>query len=119
MVQLHIADDIPQGGGGQAFNGQDGTLHAVGIQLGVGHLVKDDGIDLHGDIILGDNRLRRKVHHLLLQRDPLGDPVHQRHLEVQAGFPGGVIGPQPLDNELGSLRYHADVGDKQNNKQNS
>ena len=66
MVQLHITDDITQGGSGQALDGENGTLHTVGIQLRIGHLVEHDGIDLHGNIILGDNRLGRKVHHLLL-----------------------------------------------------
>ena len=115
MVQLHIADDITQGGGGQALDGENGPLHTVGIQLGIGHLVEYDGIDLHGDIILGDNRLGCKVHHLLLQRDAFGHTVHQRHLKVQAGLPGGVVGTQALNDELGRLRNHADIGNQQDN----
>ena len=115
MVQLHITDDITQGGGGQALDSENRPLHAVGIQLGIGHLVEYDGINLHGDIILGDHRLGCKVHHLLLQRDALRHTVHQRHLKVQASLPGGVVGTQALNDELGRLRNHADIGNQQDN----
>ena len=119
MVQLHITDDITQGGSGQALDGENGTLHAVGIQLGIGHLVEHDGIDLHGDVILGDHRLRRKVHHLLLQRDALRHTVHQRHLQVQTGLPGGIVGTQSFNDELGRLRDHPDIGHQQKDHQHN
>ena len=32
LVQLQVADDVPQGGGGEVLNGPHGVLHAVGIQ---------------------------------------------------------------------------------------
>ena len=38
LVQLQVADDVAQGGGGQVLNGAHGVLHAVGIQLGIGDL---------------------------------------------------------------------------------
>ncbi|CAN4006672.1 DUF3343 domain-containing protein, partial [Dysosmobacter welbionis] len=31
LVQFHLADDVPQGGGGQVLNGVHGPFHAVGI----------------------------------------------------------------------------------------
>ena len=34
LVQLQVADDVPQGGGGQILNGPHGVLHAVGVQTG-------------------------------------------------------------------------------------
>ena len=38
LVQLQVADDIPQGGGGEVLNGGHGVLNAVGIELGVCNL---------------------------------------------------------------------------------
>ena len=72
-------------------------LHAVGIQLGVGDLKKHHGVDLHGDVVLGDDRLGRKVHHLLLQGHHLGHPLDERKLEVDAHAPHSVERAQTLD----------------------
>ncbi len=113
MVQLHIADDVPQGGGGEVLDGQNRPLHAVGIELGVSHLVEDDGINLHGDIVFGNHRLGRKVHHLLLQGNFFGDAVDDRNLEVETCFPGGVVGAQALQHKDGGLGHDAHVGNQQ------
>ena len=75
MVQLHLADDVPQRGGGQVLDGGDGILHPVGVELGVGNLKIHHRVNLHGDIVLGDDRLGREVDNLLLQADLLGDAV--------------------------------------------
>ena len=112
MVQFHIADDVPQRGGGQTLYREDRALHAIGVQLGVGHLIKDDGVDLHGDVILGNNRLRRKVHDLLLERNLLGYAVNNRNFQVQTGLPGAVISAETLNDKHGGLRYNADIGNQ-------
>ena len=62
-------------------------LDAVGVELGIGDLEIDDGIDLHGDIILGDNGLRRIVQHLFLQADLLGYALDEGNLHVHADLP--------------------------------
>ena len=31
--QLHFANDVPQSGGGEVFDGVDGALYAVGVEL--------------------------------------------------------------------------------------
>ena len=110
LVQLQVADDVAQGGGGEVLNGGHGVLHAVGVQLGVGDLEVDHGVDLHGDVVLGDDGLGREVHHLLLQGDIFGHPLNERDLEVQAHAPHALEGAQALDDEGAGLGNHSDVG---------
>ena len=111
LVQLQLADDVAQGGGGEVLNGVHGILHAVGIQLGVGDLEIDHGVDLHGDVVLGDHRLGVEVCHLLLQADLLHHPLDERDLQMQAHAPHGVEGAQPLHHIGLGLLHHIDVPD--------
>jgi hypothetical protein len=53
--------------------------------LGVEHLVVDDRVDVHRQVVLGDHRLRRERDHLLAQVDPVADAVDERHEERQPG----------------------------------
>ena len=87
LIQLHVANDVAQRGSGQVFDGVHGTLHAVSIQLGVRNLEIDDGVDLHGDVILGDHGLGREIRHLLLQRHLFSNPLNERHFEMQTHVP--------------------------------
>jgi hypothetical protein len=73
LVELEVADDVAQRGGGQRLHGDHRVLDAVGVELRVGDLVVDDGVDLHGDVVLGDDGLRGIVEHLLLEAHALGD----------------------------------------------
>ena len=82
MVQLHFADDVAQGGGRQALDGGNGLVDAVGVELGIHHLKEHHGIDLHGNVIAGDDRLRGKVCHLLLQAHLFGDALDEGNLNV-------------------------------------
>ena len=91
MVQLQIADDISQSGSGQIFNRGDRAFHAVGIHFRVCNLEIHYSVDLHRYVILGDYRLGRKIHYLLLQGYLTADPVHERNLYVESGSPGGVV----------------------------
>ena len=88
VIQLHLTNDVAQGGGGQALDGCDGLVDAVGVELGVHYLEEDHRVDLHGDIIAGDDRLGREVRHLLFQADLFGHPLNKRDLDMQAGGPG-------------------------------
>ena len=117
LVQLHLADDVPQGGGGQVLNGVHGLLHAVGVQLGVRDLEVDHRVDLHGDVVLGDDRLGREVRHLLLQGHLLGDPLDERQLHVEANAPHRVEGAQPLHHIGLGLLDDVDIADDQDQHQ--
>lgn len=73
------------------------ALHAVGVKLCICDLEEDNGINLHRDVILCDNRLRREIRHLFLQGDDLCNALQKRNLYVQAGFPRGMIGTEPFN----------------------
>ena len=60
-----------------------GPFDAVGVESRGCDLIIDDGVDLHGDVILGDHGLRRIVEHLLLQADLLGHALNERDFDVQ------------------------------------
>ena len=111
MVQLHFTDDVAQGGGRQALDGRDGLVDAVGVELGIHDLEEDHGVDLHGDVVTGDDRLGREVGDLLLQADLFGHPLHERDLDVQAGAPAVGVAAQPLDDVGHGLGHDDDVGD--------
>ena len=66
MIELHFTDDIPQSCGSEVLDCGDRTLYAISIQLGIGDLELHNRVDLHGDVVLGDHRLRREIDHLLL-----------------------------------------------------
>jgi len=119
LIELEIADDVTQGGGGEVLDGDHGLLDAVGVELGVGDLEIDHGVDLHGNVILRDNRLGREVRHLLLEGDDLRHALNEGNLEVQTDVPGGLVGAQALDDIGLRLLDNADVADnKEYNDQN-
>ena len=66
LVELHVADDVAQRRRGQVLQAGEGILDTVREQLGIENLHEHDGIDLHGDVILRDDGLRREIQHLLL-----------------------------------------------------
>ena len=115
-VQFHLANDIAQRGGGEVFNGGHRPLHPIGKELGIGDLVKNHRIDLHGHIVPGDHRLGGKIHHLFLQRDLPGNPIEERDLKVQPIAPGGMITAQPLHHIDRCLRDDFNVGNQNNEK---
>ena len=89
--------------------GGHGIFHAVGVQLGVSDLEVDHGVDLHGDVILGDDGLGGEVHHLLLQGHVLDDALNEGDLEVETHTPHGLEGAQPLNDVGTGLLYHPDI----------
>ena len=109
LVELQIADDITKGGGGQGLHGDHRLLHAIGIELRIGDGEVDHGVDLHGDVILGDDGLGRIVQDLLLEGDALGDPIQERDQSVDADAPDGLVGAQALDYVGVGLLDHVDV----------
>ena len=89
------------------------TLTATTLRNIIGDLEIHDRIDLHGNVILGDHRLRGIVQHLFLQGNTTGDPVDKGHFEVQTDTLYTVEAAQPL-NDIGTgLLHHIDIGDYQ------
>lgn len=95
--EVHPADDVPQGGDGELLDGLDVTGDLVGRGAGVGHLVVDDGVDVHDQVVLGDHRLRRERHDLLTEVDAVADRVDERDDDVQAGVEGAGVAAEAFD----------------------
>ena len=72
---------------------------------------RDDGVDLHGDVILGDDRLGSKVRHLLLQGDFFCHPLDEWDLQMQSYVPDGPERAQAFDDIGPGLLDDDDVGD--------
>lgn len=68
-------------------------------------------IDLHGNVIAGDDRLRGKVCHLLLQAHLFGDALDEGNLNVQACRPCVGVAAQPLNDIHLGLGHDDDIGD--------
>ena len=109
LVELEIADEVTQRRCREVLDREDRLLDAVGVELRVGDLVVDDGVDLHGDVVLRDDGLRREVRDLLLERQTLGDRLNERDLQVQADAPRGLVCAEAGDDISLRLRHDADV----------
>src|SRR5581483_3032609 len=106
LLQAHATDQVAQGRGGELLDADDVVGDLVDGRARVGDLEVDDGVDGHGQVVLGDHRLGREGHHLLAQVDAGPDPVEERGEEVQAGRGGGAVAAEPLDHGGLRLRDH-------------
>jgi hypothetical protein len=106
VLQAHPTHDVTQRGGGQLLDCGDVVGDLVHRILRVGHLEVHDGVDGHGQVVLGDDRLWREGDDLLPQVDPVPDPVDEGHQEVQAWGKRTAVAAEPLDNRSGRLRDH-------------
>ena len=89
-------------------------LDAVGIELGVGDLKIDDRVDLHGDVILGDDGLGIEVGDLLLEADLLDHALNEGDLQVQADVPRRAVRAETLDDVGAGLLHDVDVAHNKN-----
>ena len=89
-------------------------LDAVGVELGVGDLKIDDRVDLHGDVILGDDGLGIEVGDLLLEADLLDHALNEGDLQVQADVPGRAVRAETLDDVGAGLLHDVDVAHNKN-----
>ena len=69
MVQFHFTDDVTQRGLSKFFNGVGQVVNLVNSLKGVHNLEVEQSIDLHLDVIFGDNVLLVEVVHLLAKVD--------------------------------------------------
>ena len=65
-VEFKFADNVTQSGCGKIFKCVDGVNHAVCKQFCIKNTEENNGVNLHGNVVLCDNRLRRRVDYLLL-----------------------------------------------------
>ena len=94
-------------------------FYAVCKLYRIGDLEEYDGVDLHGDIILGDYGLRFEVNDLFLDGNPFRHTVNERHQKMDAGTPCLVESAETLNDVDICLRYDADAGDKYQNDENN
>ena len=97
LVELHVADEVPQVGLGQLGDGQHEVGDVVDEALGVGGLVVDDGVDRDDDVVLGDDLLGRHVDHLLAHVDQAGAFWTNGHDQAQAGVDRLLVLAELLD----------------------
>src|SRR5690606_28528730 len=87
-LEVHTTDDVTQRGDGQLLDAMDVVGDLVGRGLGVVHLVVDDRVDGHDQVVLGDDRLRGEGDHLLAQVDHRQHAVDEGHDDRQPGVEG-------------------------------
>ena len=89
-------------------------LYAVGVELGIGNLIIKNSIDLHGNIILGNHRLRRKIYNLLFQGHIFCNSFNKRKLYVHTNTPGGSVSAQAFNNHGPSLLNDPNIAGNNN-----
>ena len=90
------------------------TLTATTLRNIIGDLEIHDRIDLHGNVILGNNRLGWIVQHLLFHAHPTGDPIDKGNFEVNAHAPYAMERTQTFNDISLGLLNHDDVGNHNN-----
>ena len=113
IVQVHRADHGAQVGLGQLADGVGQVVDPVGGVGRVDHLDEDDGVDLDGDIVLGDHLLLRHRQHLFHHVHPPPDALVERGQQGHAGLEGAGVAAEPLDGELSALGHDLDRGEQE------
>ena len=108
-VKLELADDVSERRRRKVFKSADRIDRTVGVQLGVKDLEVNNGVYLHGYVILCDNGLRRRIEHLLLERYLLGDALKERDKHVKSRAPCRLVLTEKFDNILMCLRNYLHV----------
>jgi len=84
-LQVHGADDVAQRGDGELLDGLQVAGDLVGGSPGIGDLEVDDGVDLDGQVVLRDDRLRPERGDLLAQVDLAVDAVDVGMTKLRPG----------------------------------
>ncbi len=104
LLERHATDHVAERGDRQLLDRLDVVGDLVGRGLGVGHLVVDDRVDVHRQVVLGDHGLRRERHDLLAQVDERPEPVDERHQDRQSRVERAAEPAEPLDDAGARLR---------------
>ena len=111
LIQLHLSDDVTQGGLGQLLYGVRQVVDFIHALERIHNLEIKQCINLHLDIILGNHILSVEVIHLFTKIDVVGigisTPTHrhdglrlvdERDNDVDTRLQGGIVATQSLDN---------------------
>jgi hypothetical protein len=80
----------------------------------IDYLIEHDRIDLHRDVVSRDHCLRREVGDSLLQRNTAFYLIDKRHFRMKSRIPCRLVSAQTFNDKGMSLRYNANIPDKQN-----
>ena len=108
-----LADNISEGCGCEICQCVNGSVDAICIHFRVNNAVVYNGVDLHGDVIGCDNRLRWCVKDLLFHGYFIDDFVNKGDFHVQAGTPLGLIFTKSFDYQLIGLGYNSNVSNNE------
>jgi hypothetical protein len=113
VVEVEGADDVAQTRQRQLLDAPGQVLDLVGRPHRIRHHEVDDGVDLHGDVVASDDRLRLDLRDLLAQIDGGADRVEEGHDHVQPGVSALVEAAEALDqldlllrDDLDGFRQH-------------
>ena len=110
LVEFQITDDVSKCCSRQVFDRHDWILDSVGIELWICDLKVNYGVDLHGNIIFRDDRLRRKIHNLFLQVNSSCHTINERDLDVKPYRPRFLECSQTFHHIGICLRNDPDAG---------
>ena len=98
MVKLKLADNITKCRCTEVFYCRYGTFNAIGVKLRICYLKENNRVYLHCNVIFCDNRLGRKVHNLLFERNDFGNSFKNRHFNMKSCLPCGAVCSETFDN---------------------
>jgi hypothetical protein len=104
VLQRHSPDHVAQSRHRELLDPGDVVRDLVGRRLRVRDLVVDDGVDRDDEVVLCDDRLRRKGDDLLTQVDERQEPVDERDDESKACVESLVVAAESLDEPRPRLR---------------
>ena len=108
FIQVALAAFRAQRGLRQHGDGGEIIRGAIAGACGVGDLVIQHAIHLHLGVVARDTDLRRDVDGKLGETVAIGDAIHERDDDVQAGLQCPVVFAEPLDHPGILLRHDLD-----------
>ncbi len=98
MVKLKLTDDVTKRCCRKIFDCRNRAFNAVCIELRVCNLIENDRVDLHGNVILCDNGLRRKINNLLFKRNISCNSLKERDFKMNTRLPCLAICAETFNN---------------------
>src|SRR6185369_11378610 len=105
-VEIDLADLAAQRRLSELRNGEVVVRNAVRRARRVEHLQIQHAVDTDLHVVLRDADLLRNVDRTFLQVVLVGDVLHERHEDMEAGRQSAAVLPEQLDDERALLRDH-------------